>query len=920
MRTPAFVQRTVHGFGAAFLLAVSLLLTQQDANAQRVIETVEQMDDDSQLSLTVDPKEIWPDSTTRGHTVFTGRLYHQVSRSQVLTWKLIIVDQEGHELRSFSGRMFVKPNQEIVFSQDWDGTDSRGNKLAPGTYQTDAFVRLVPRKRPVFDMDFESVPLRVRDYVEVSFATYVGVRYGTTKKARASDLLAAQAVPNEPGFPFNFYYGSLHTQTSYTDGGHPNDATCASSTTHAPGDFTPAMAYNYARNTAHVDFLGISDHNHLFDNACSGCTGAQVIQRYHDGLNAAAAANVEGAFVAIYGMEWGYIANDSFPMEGHVNLYEVPKLFGWESGFYEVFTDPAGINYPTMYSVAKANPSVWGSMGGFNHPATTTGGDFNGFGYTADGDDLICTTAVISGPAAGFSTTQADTGNRYAGPNTAMYPSWATYDTYNRILGAGFHVAPVADSDVHCSNYGTSVHDRTGILATSLTKANIMDALKNRRVFATSDANVQLVYTLVDLTNSVTHYMGEGSNRVQGPVPISGQVKLHVSVFDPDPGETVASIKIFEPVPSNTGGQSTLIASGTTSPLDYTFTPPTGKHTYYVYATLNTGAEMWSAPIWINASVPTTPDFALSATPPSQAVTQGASTSYTVTVTPSGGFTGTVAFTASGLPSGASASFNPASVTTSGSSTMTVTTGSTTPTGTYPLTITGASGTLSHTGSVSLVVQPPAPPDFALSTTPSSVTVTAGSTASYTENVTRTGGFGGAVTLSISGLPAGAAGTFTPNPNTGASSALSVTTSTTTPAGTYPLTITGTSTSPALTRTSTATLVVQPAAAPNFTIAITPTSRTVSAGASTTYTVNITRTGGFTGAVTFSVSGLGTGASGTFSPNPATANSSTLTGTTTAAAPATSRVFTVTGTSTSPALTKTATATLVVSCVDGNCQ
>jgi hypothetical protein len=111
-------------------------------------------------------------------------------------------------------------------------------------------------------------------------------------------------------------------------------------------------------------------------------------------------------------------------------------------------------------------------------------------------------------------------------------------------------------------------------------------------------------------------------------------------------------------------------------------------------------------------------------------------------------------------------------------------------------------------------------PDFSLSTTPSSVTVTQGSTANYTENVTRTGGFTGSVSLSISGLPAGAAGTFTPNPNTGATSALAITTSGTTPAGSYVFTVTGTSTVPPLTRTSTATLVVQappppPPAAPS---------------------------------------------------------------------------------------------------------
>ena len=58
----------------------------------------------------------------------------------------------------------------------------------------------------------------------------------------------------------------------------------------------------------------------------------------------------------------------------------------------------------------------------------------------------------------------------------------------------------------------------------------------------------------------------------------------------------------------------------------------------------------------------------------------------------------------SGLPTGATASFNPASVTTSGSSTLTVSTATTTPAGTYTLTITGTSGSLSHTATVTLVV------------------------------------------------------------------------------------------------------------------------------------------------------------------------------------------------------------------------
>src|SRR3989442_4194881 len=76
------------------------------------------------------------------------------------------------------------------------------------------------------------------------------------------------------------------------------------------------------------------------------------------------------------------------------------------------------------------------------------------------------------------------------------------------------------------------------------------------------------------------------------------------------------------------------------------------------------------------------PNFSISASPASQTVIQGASTSYSVAVTPSGGYTGTVNLSATGLPSGANATFSPQSVTEeSGSSTMSVTAGSTTPIG-----------------------------------------------------------------------------------------------------------------------------------------------------------------------------------------------------------------------------------------------
>lgn len=95
--------------------------------------------------------------------------------------------------------------------------------------------------------------------------------------------------------------------------------------------------------------------------------------------------------------------------------------------------------------------------------------------------------------------------------------------------------------------------------------------------------------------------------------------------------------------------------------------------------------------------------------------------------------------------------------------------------------------------------------DFTMAASPASTTVTAGGATSYTASISPTGGFTGQVTLSVSGLPSGASGSFNPNPAT-TSSTLSVTTSTSTPAGTYTLTITGVS--GALTHTTTASLTV----------------------------------------------------------------------------------------------------------------
>lgn len=100
-----------------------------------------------------------------------------------------------------------------------------------------------------------------------------------------------------------------------------------------------------------------------------------------------------------------------------------------------------------------------------------------------------------------------------------------------------------------------------------------------------------------------------------------------------------------------------------------------------------------------------TPDFALSLSPTSLSVAKGSSGSATVTTTVSGGFNAAVSLSASGVPSGATASFNPTSIAApgSGTSTLTVNTG-TAAAGTYTITVTGTGGGLTKTATLSLTI------------------------------------------------------------------------------------------------------------------------------------------------------------------------------------------------------------------------
>lgn len=110
------------------------------------------------------------------------------------------------------------------------------------------------------------------------------------------------------------------------------------------------------------------------------------------------------------------------------------------------------------------------------------------------------------------------------------------------------------------------------------------------------------------------------------------------------------------------------------------------------------------------AGCTTTPppnDFSLSLSPTSLTLAPGNSGTSTVTTTTTNGSAQTVALSASGLPTGATPSFNPSSITSGSSSTLTVATSSSTPAGTYSIAVTGTGTATTHSATLTLVVPAP---------------------------------------------------------------------------------------------------------------------------------------------------------------------------------------------------------------------
>lgn len=327
-------------------------------------------------------------------------------------------------------------------------------------------------------------------------------------------VLAAAAAPlSADSLPvYHRYVGNLHSHTSYSD-----------------GQGTPAEAFAYARDSADIDFLAVTDHSNALSDA-----------EYADILYQAGVFTENGAFVAIGGQEWTGLVWD------HCNILDADHVF--RVPYFD---------YDSLYSEIVAS----GSTAGFNHPRP---GLFNDYAYSATGD---------------------------VGINAVELRADVEMAEYIKILNNRWHVGADGSQDNHSRNWGDG-GTWTAALACSLTKTEILNAVRGFRTYSIGDRDLEITFT------SAGHCMGDSFTH-------SGNLRFLIAANDLDGDHPIARIDLYQ-----NGYLIGYVPSGLDSCLwQPEITPPDGDN-YYFARVIQVGSKYsYTSPIWAACSsdLPATP-------------------------------------------------------------------------------------------------------------------------------------------------------------------------------------------------------------------------------------------------------------------------------------------------------------------------
>ncbi len=336
---------------------------------------------------------------------------------------------------------------------------------------------------------------------------------------------------------YGLYFGQLHSHTNYSDGA----GSCED-------------AYKHATAVENLDYLAVTDHSNSFDSADSAnIQDGSVSSEWTEGHQLADQYTTD-QFVSIFGYEMTW-SNGL----GHINTFNTNGFQSRTQKEYATYSTALQKYYETLKTVPD-------SISQFNHPGTTFG-DFSDFSYyDEDIDKLITMIEVGNGEGAIGSS--------------GYFPS---YQYYQRALDKGWHVAPTNNQDNHKGLWGDANTARSVVMADSLTRENIYDAIRNYRLYASEDNDLSIYYTLD----------GYEMGSILSDGQTGDKVTLKAELSDP----TDASVGRVQVI---TNGGLVLAETTVGSKEDtVTFEVDNNYSFYYLKITEPDGDIAVTAPVWV---------------------------------------------------------------------------------------------------------------------------------------------------------------------------------------------------------------------------------------------------------------------------------------------------------------------------------
>jgi hypothetical protein len=351
------------------------------------------------------------------------------------------------------------------------------------------------------------------------------------KKLRFSTFLSFLFISASAQHPtiggYNVYYGDLHNHSNVSD-----------------GTGTPASAYNYAKNTAHLDFFSLSDHSDQMTSA-----------EWADIKNQANTYNENGVFTAFYGFEWS--SNMIYGNNGVINTDDYCSV-GSPTDTFEGFV---------AWLASRPNGIAF-----FNHPGKENyvGLEFNYF-TTTPSDQLVGIELWNRGDA--FDVYYYNDGY-YPGDNKGYF---------DEALERGWKIGAMGANDNHSGTWGTAYPYRMAILSNNLTRADLLAAMQARRFFSTLDKNLSLSFKINGMEMGSTI---EGSN-----------FTVQIQARDAD-GEIFNQVVLYN---KNHDIVNTWSLNTSAVDVSLNLNSNAGDY-YYVKIRQSDGDEAISSPIWISGS------------------------------------------------------------------------------------------------------------------------------------------------------------------------------------------------------------------------------------------------------------------------------------------------------------------------------